>query len=895
MPTSKQRLSAVSLTRGYLAAILILVIGLGGCVAPDGPKVVSLEEAKKITATFEERVFSPPPRTIGDITRVLAQEKPEDLQFFQKSLEMADAKQPDTTDPLKLAEFYLQKGHAAHEVGRAKQEIEDYGLAVRYGKQSGFSCLWVALTGLAAAEERAGSLSRAVEIIEELLSHLAKGTNTQANTAIYSGVKAFYCVRKGDLQAAQQAVKQAEMAAMATENRLHPLLRNAMNSTICRARASVLEAMGNLAEAEVQYTKAVALWEPLKDERGRECDTPKLNARVYNLEVYELGQNLLRQGRLVEAEIQARKALTGALRSHGRYSAHTVVVSQGLNEIIFEQGRYEEAETLARANLAICRRTETSGDSTTMAFTRSSLADSLLAQKRWKEALTEYDGVCDGLKADRAAYEHFISTRVNLWLALIKGGRGADALKIVQPALERKRTLLGESHYDTAEARGIMAMAMVKTGDRETALAEFAKAMPVLLERASRSETVGERQTALEFRLGLILDAYIQLLAFGHGTVLDGAYGVKATEEAFRLADAARGRTVKRALAAASARAAAKDPGLADLARAEQDALAQIGALNTLLSSVLSAPSREQSSEGIKDIRSRIDSLRSARDAIRKEINGKFPDYANLVEPKPMSIEEARSNLRPGEALIATYVSEDGSYVWAIPQQGAAAFASTGLREKQIAEMVGSLRQSLDPQGGTLGSIPEFDLKSAHRLYEALLKPVESGWKTSKSLLVVAHGALGFVPFSVLTTQAVTLGKEADLLFSNYRAVPWLARTHAVTTLPSVASLRTLRSLSAGDPARKAFTGFGNPYFSRDQEKEVQKEIRVSSAGTTRGMAIHRRGLTVTASKQTPTAQRSKHCLLCRIRPRRYRGSPLPSTRTWGRTSSWERRPAKSR
>ena len=42
-------------------------------------------------------------------------------------------------------------------------------------------------------------------------------------------------------------------------------------------------------------------------------------------------------------------------------------------------------------------------------------------------------------------------------------------------------------------------------------------------------------------------------------------------------------------------------------------ALAQIGALNGLLSSVLSAPAKEQSAEGVKDIRSRIESLSGAR------------------------------------------------------------------------------------------------------------------------------------------------------------------------------------------------------------------------------------------------------------------------------------------
>ena len=88
---------------------------------------------------------------------------------------------------------------------------------------------------------------------------------------------------------------------------------------------------------------------------------------------------------------------------------------------------------------------------------------------------------------------------------------------------------------------------------------------------------------------------------------------------------------MKWALATSSARAAAKDPALADLARREQDALAQIGALNGLLSNALSLPAGEQNPAAVQDLRSRIESLRSARDAIMKEIDARGPDYANLV------------------------------------------------------------------------------------------------------------------------------------------------------------------------------------------------------------------------------------------------------------------------
>ena len=110
----------------------LFLLSLTGCVTPDNQrKPVSLEEAKKITVTFEGQAFTPPPRRITDITKILSRERPEDLKSFQRALEMADSPPPDTKDPLELANFYLQRGHAAHEAGRAKQEIDDYRLAVK--------------------------------------------------------------------------------------------------------------------------------------------------------------------------------------------------------------------------------------------------------------------------------------------------------------------------------------------------------------------------------------------------------------------------------------------------------------------------------------------------------------------------------------------------------------------------------------------------------------------------------------------------------------------------------------------------------------------------------------------------------------------------------------------
>jgi len=82
-------------------------------------------------------------------------------------------------------------------------------------------------------------------------------------------------------------------------------------------------------------------------------------------------------------------------------------------------------------------------------------------------------------------------------------------------------------------------------------------------------------------------------------------------------------------------------------------------------------------------------------------------------------------------------------------------------------------------------------------------------------------------------------------LFSSYRNVPWLARTHAVTMVPSASALQTLRKLPPGKASRQDLVAFGDPYFSKEQADDAakgDKPVQLADAsGTTRGAPLKRR------------------------------------------------------
>ncbi|MBM3539246.1 MAG: CHAT domain-containing protein, partial [Alphaproteobacteria bacterium] len=373
-----------------------------------------------------------------------------------------------------------------------------------------------------------------------------------------------------------------------------------------------------------------------------------------------------------------------------------------------------------------------------------------------------------------------------------------------------------------------------RQGDTARAASEFEAATEILLSSSRQAEDADDDGASVgqqDRQIQRIVEIYLGLLADTKGSA--------AAAETFRLADAIRGKSVQRALAASAARSSATDPALANLVRYEQDAQKQAAALQGLLTNILTRPTSEQDAGAVQKLRRDIDSLRTSRARLREEIERRFPDYVNLIDPKPASVEQAQKSLKPGEALIATYVGDERVFVWAIPHQGPAAYASSKVTDKEVEKMVAELRKALDPNADTLDAVPAFDVALAHRLYELLLKPVEAGWKDAKSLMVVPHKALGQLPTAVLVTEKVAQPAKGGVFFAEYKSVPFLARKVAVTQLPSVTSLATLRALPAPAANRETFVAFGDPWFSPEQANEAKQQVAMNTLQT-RGRLVRR-------------------------------------------------------
>jgi CHAT domain-containing protein len=747
----------------------------------------------------------------------------------------ADAAPPDKSD----YSFYQERGHAALQLGRMSQALQDLRAANRLAEKAGIHDPRILLQ-LASVERDIGNFNRAVELLEESLELESIQSTYERLTATY--------IQMGDLEKARKTADKGKRFCADSPRR-----RNARFAKLCDIAASGME--GNILDAQAKYTEAesyyrrhLALAQTMKDE----FPVWSINFRI------QLAINLMKQERFLEAEVEAREALKESLGHAGKDSLVTNRVVSRLANILRSEGRLPEAGKLATMTIRSLEAAGISDNSNIMGQARMLLGSILAAQGEFTQAMVQFDIAMKEMNTDQYLYQKNFRGNPDFILSLLMVGRHREALNILNNSYGRAVQRFGERNYITVERLAFRGMANYRMKNHREAVKDFSAATDVLMEIKSEKADKSRIQ-----RLKIIFDDYINLLGDIRGTPVEMEMGVDASGMAFRIAEAARSNTVQAALAANNARLAETNPELNDLIRREQDALKQIEVLEATLLDLIAAPSNEQKPEIIKDMQAKIISLNSACAAIGEEIKKNFPKYADFVNPQIKSREVAKQNLHPGEVLISIYSSDHKTYVWTIPYQGKMSFTVSPIGKKEIGPIVSILRNSLDPNPGNIGDIPEFDTNQAYELYRNLLQPVESAWKDATDLLVVSCSPLDQIPLSALATSPVKIEADRNMLFNKYRLVPWLIRKVSITMLPSVSSLIALRNLAPGNPARKAFAGFGDPIFSREQlapspEKMDGKET--SSLASRGAASIRVRGIRITDKggldgNNIPTAQ----------------------------------------
>jgi CHAT domain-containing protein len=260
-------------------------------------------------------------------------------------------------------------------------------------------------------------------------------------------------------------------------------------------------------------------------------------------------------------------------------------------------------------------------------------------------------------------------------------------------------------------------------------------------------------------------------------------------------------------------RLAAGSDRLAELVRKDQDLGAESEALDKAIIAAVSKSPAQRDVASEQRSRARIAAIASEHAGLQKTLAIEFPDYSSLSNPLPLTVKDVQPLLSADEAMVLYSVVDNRSYVIAITREGAD-WKEIPFGADALAQKVTSFRRGLDVGKARDGSGKSglFDLALANELYVTLIGPVEALTRDKRSLLTVPSGALTALPFHLLVTETPQAAIPETL--EGYRSAAWLLRRQAVSVLPSVVSLKSLRAFARKDQGVKPMTGFGDPVFN---------------------------------------------------------------------------------
>lgn len=524
-----------------------------------------------------------------------------------------------------------------------------------------------------------------------------------------------------------------------------------------------------------------------------------------------LGATLREQRRYADAERVLTQARTAAIQAMGPESGRAVSLAIELARIYNASGRSDEAEAALREALAIRERRD-GPDSLPAARVRVRLAEVLLKSRRHEAAIPEleralavYQQKVPGDAANLATVRGFLGE------AYLRSGRPEAARELLQSALADFSARKGAAHPFSIALQLDIAASFEKQGRLPEALAAYRRAnqaaLSFLERRATQSpEARAEQEQAVRQMLRGYLDLTVR--ASQSGTAL----GADPVAEGFAVSEALRSRSLQQAILRMGARAAVRDARLADLVRKEQDLRLTLGALDEgFIAGVATGQAAEE-----RDLAKRLVGKRrqveGELNALSAEIGERFPEYNRLMNPPPATVAEVQGALRADEALLGYLAQKERTLLYVVTGSGAALHvlpAGTAELERKVRQ----LRKSLDVDIGSLQELPAYDLALARELHALLLGPAAPALAAARHLIVVPHGPLLSLPFPALVAGGGVAPPLERIPFSEYRAVPFLATSHAVSVMPSATALVTLRKLARLAEVRQPFIGFGDPRF----------------------------------------------------------------------------------
>jgi CHAT domain-containing protein len=241
----------------------------------------------------------------------------------------------------------------------------------------------------------------------------------------------------------------------------------------------------------------------------------------------------------------------------------------------------------------------------------------------------------------------------------------------------------------------------------------------------------------------------------------------------------------------------------------------------TIAEQLSSAAAESARLAGVKAPAAKLDQdikeLTGQYEKVEAQIREASPAYAQLLQPQPLSLAEIREKVIDGDTLLLEYhLGADRSYLWAVTATSIEVYElpKRAVIESAARQVYGLLtarnrraRFETTEELAARGARADADSTVAGKaLSEMVLAPV-AAQLTRHRLLVIADGALQYVPFAALPKPGAP-GSEL------------LAATSEVVSLPSASTLAVLRrAIVNRSPAPKTIAVLADPVFNADDER----------------------------------------------------------------------------
>ena len=675
-------------------------------------------------------------------------------------------------------------------------------------------------------------------------------------------------LRQGRYALAAPLFQQALAGREKTLGPEHPVTLESVNNL-----AGLYLRQGRYSQAEPLYKRALAGYE-----KTLGLEHPDTLGSVNNLAgLYEL------QGQYQKAEPLYKRALAGYEKTLGLEHPKTLTSINNLAIFYQRQGLYALIEPLYRRVLAGRQKAlgpmhpDTLGSVNNLAGLYELQGQYQKAEPLYKRALAGYEKILGPEHPDT------LTSINNLGLLYQLEGRYAQAKSFYRQALAGRERLLGTQHPSTLTTVNNLAGLSFVQRDWQEAAKYWRRSTAAIAERAQRGAPSIELTSKQPSEARLKDWQFWGLVKFVYRLTLNGSMqDAASTAETFQTAQWAFSSEAAQSLAQMAVRGAKGDPALAALMRERQDLLGEWQRREKMQTAMLGQQASKRNGKAETENRERMAMIDGRIAEIDVELKDRFPKYAALSSPAPLTVEEVQEQLGSDEALVLFLDTPElkptpaETFVWVVTKTEMR-WVRSDMGRPELVRQVQALRCGLDRAAwkgqsscpklthqSKPGKFLPFDHDRAYRLYKALFAGA-ADLIEDKHLFIVPSGALTQLPFAVL----VTAPPEGD-----HKTVAWLARDHAVTVLPAASSIKALRAIGRPSTAGKPLIGFGNPILNGYDKNSPLAEFSRERQACSDVISDPIEGLVGSHEAVAPIDSRSGFADVALIR----RLAPLPET-----------------